>query len=227
MNKYWFFILIFFYFPVLGSSDFNELGKNPEVLESSFDFSSSSLQVVQKRWLPRRFLSELSLGFSPVLKGFNYMNNYSVDMAYRFFLDEQWSIDLKYSWYFNPITLEGDDEVKKKGRIPLELRYPQKQAFFGGVSWYPFYGKAVFYNHLIRFDLYLSVLGGMMDILHLDKNFPTGSLGIGLVCWWHKNLNTRLEALGTYYKYEFSNKDKMASNKEYFYKIYISTGVLF
>ena len=151
MNRCQFFILMFFYFPVFGSSDFNELGKNSKALESSFDFSRSSLKVVQKRWLPKPFLSEVSLGFSPVLKGFNYMNNYSRDIAYRFFLNNQWSVDLKHSWYLNSITQEGEDEVRKRSRIPLELKYPPKQAFLGGIDWYPFYGKAVFYNRLVSF----------------------------------------------------------------------------
>ena len=228
MNKCWLFILIFFCLPVLASSDFDELGKNPKALEDHFDFSKSSLQIVQKRWLPRRFISELGFGISPALKGFNYMNNYSLDLVYRFFLSDYWSIGLKYSFYLNPITQEGRDEVTKKGQIPLELKYYQKQTFLGGMDWYPFYGKAVFYNHLFRFDLYFSVLAGLMELKNLEKKVLTGSLGLGLVCWWHKNFNSRLEVRGAYYKYNaFYNINEAKRVDEYFYSVSISTGVLF
>ncbi len=227
MGKCWLLIFFCFCFPALGSSDFDELGKNPEILKNSLSFSDSSLKVIQKRWLDRRFLSEISFGLSPALKGLNYIHNYSVDGAYRFFLSDQWSIDLKYSWFFNPIAQEGKQEVEQKARIPLELKYPQKQAFLGGAAWYPFYGKAVFYDYLAHFDLYLSVLGGAAQLLNLDKNFLTGSVGLGLVCWWHKNWNARLEIQAAYYKYDIPNNEGPADHEEYIYKIYISAGALF
>ena len=228
MNKCLVFVLVALCFPIFAFSDFNELGKNPKALENHLDFSNSSLQVVQKRWLPRKFLSELSVGLSPSLKGFNYINNYSLDLAYRFFLNDYWSIGLNYSFYFNPITEEGKDELTKRSRIPLELKYYQKQSFLGGVSWYPFYGKAVFYNHLIRFDLYLSALAGLMELMHLDQRIPTGSMGLGLVCWWHKNFNSRLEVRGVYYRYNvFDNTNETENINEYVYSVSFSIGVLF
>ena len=238
MKKYLIFILMFFCSSVFGSSSFNELGKNSKALENGFNFFDSPLRVVQKRWLPKKFLSEMSLGITPVFKGFNYMNSYSMDMVYHFFLNNHWSVALKYSWYSNSITQEGKDEVEKRSRIPLELRYPQKQSLLGGLSWSPFYGKTVFYNHLVRFDLYISFLGGMMELIDedipinentlMDKNIFMGSLGLGLVFWWHKNFNTRLELQEFYYTYNIvSNRNQSDTIKEYLSKISISAGILF
>ena len=228
MNKYQIFILVFFYFPVFGSSDFDELEKDSKILESGFHFSNSSLHVVQKRWLPKSFLSEVSLGFSPVIKGFNYMNHYSGDIIYRFFINDQWSLDLQYSRYFNLRTQEGEDEVVKRGRIPLELKYSPQQSFLVGIDWYPFYGKAIFYNHLVRFDLYISLSGGILELMSISQNIPVGSLGLGCVYWWHKNFNMRWEVQGAYYKYDIvADRKKIRHVKEYLYKIYVSAGVLF
>ena len=226
MKKYWFIALILFCFSALGSSDFDELGKFFSTLNSS-KFSGSSLKIVQKRWLPKKFISEGSIGLSPVLKGFNYMNSYSTDIAYRFFLNDHWSIHLKYSRHSNPITLDGKNEVEQMGRIPLELKYPQKQSYLGGVDWYPFYGKAVLYNYLVRFDLYLSLSGGTVELLNWNKTIPMGSLSLGWVHWWYKWLNTRLEVQGFYYKYNVSDGRDTKEINEYFYKAYISAGVLF
>lgn len=227
MKKYLFFVLTFFCFSTFASSNFDELGKNPKAL-SELGFSGSSLAVVQKRWLPKRFLSELSVGISPILKGFNYTNSFSTDVSYRFFLNNSWSFQLKYLWYFNPANQEGKDEVQKRARIPLELKYPQKQSYLGGIEWYPFYGKAVLYNRLVRFDLYVSALGGVVELINFNQKVPTGSLALGLVNWWHKRVNTRLEFQGSYYNYDAVDEENISKNIEkYFYKIYVSTGVLF
>ena len=228
MKKICLFVLIVFCFPEFSYSDFDELGKNAKVLENNFNFSSSSLKVVQKRLLPKKYLSEFSLAVSPVLKGLIYMNSYSFDASYRFFLNNHWNVQLKYSRYYNLISKEGFNEVQNRARIPVELKYPQKQSYLGGVEWYPFYGKAVLYNYLVRFDLYLSILGGKTEILNLNESVYMGSLGLGLVYWWHKHFNTRLEMQGSYYKYNIF--DKLSENRditEYFYKTYISVGVLF
>lgn len=227
IKRRWFVTLMFFCLPAWGSTGFNELGKNPKALESGFDFSSSSLKIIQKRWLPKKFLSEVSLGLSPVLKGFNYMNNYAVSGTYRFFFSDNWSAHFQYSWHFNPITQDGIHEVTKRGKIPVELKYYQKQSYTGGIDWYPLYGKVVLYNQLVYLDLYVSLSGGITQLINLNKSTPLGSLGLGLVCWWHKNFNTRLEVQGAYYSYGIPANNETETIKEFLSKIYISAGVLF
>lgn len=227
MRKQGIITLMLFCAPAFGSSSFDELGKNPAILKNQFDFSGSRLKVIQKRRLPKKFLSDLSVGVSPVLKGFNYIDNYSIDAGYRFFLNEQWGFQLKYSRYFNPITQEGKEEVEQTGRIPIELKYPQKQSYLGGIEWSPFYGKADLYNRLVRFDLYFSVLAGKVELLNLDSPVPLGYLSVGLVFWLHKHFNSRLEIQGAYYKYDAPDGESVKEIKEYFYKISVSAGVLF
>ena len=229
MKTYQFFILLFFYFPLFGFSDFDELGKNTELLQKErFQFSSSNLKVVQKRWLEKRFLSEVGLSFAPVLKGFNYMNTYSSDFSYRFFISNYFSFNLRYSYYDNPINQDGKDEINLRGQAPLELKYPPKQSYLGGVEWYPFYGKAVLYSQLVHFDLYLSALAGQMELINQEKRIPIYSLSIGLAQWWHKHCSVRVEGQAFYYKYHFSNDSQESQDVyEYLYKVSVSIGVLF
>ena len=224
MKKLWIFIFILFCLPVYSSVDFDELGSNKNFLQNQLPFSSSSLKIVQKQWLPKRFLSELSLSISPVLNGLNYVNSYSLSGNYRLFVTDYLSFHLKYSWYFNSITEEGRKEVEKRSRIPFELKYSETQSYLAGVDWYPFYGKAVLYNHLIYFNLYASLMGGIVKLMNQDKSAPMGSLGLGMVCWWNKRFNTRLEVQGIYYQYNMSISKSI---QEYLSKLHVSIGVLF
>ena len=226
MKIYRFFILLLFYFPLLSFSNFEELGKNRTALEKErFQFSNANLKVVQKRWLEKRFLSEVGLSFSPVLKGFNYINAYSTDLSYRWFISNYFSLNLRYSYHYNPPNQKGTADVKFSGRFPLELKYYSKQSYLAGIEWYPFYGKAVLYNRLVHFDLYLSALAGQIELS--NQKVPIYSTEIGLAQWWHKHFNTRISAQAFYYKYRFSSKDESQDAHEYFYKISVSAGVLF
>lgn len=228
MKRYILIALMIFCMSAFGSSSFDELGKNHEVLRSQLNFSNSFLTVVQNRWLSKKFLSDFSLGLSPAISGFNYLNNYSVDIRYRFFLNELWSFQLKYSRYFNAITQGGIEEVKQAGLISTELKYPQKQSYIGGLDWYPFYGKAVLYNRLVRFDLYFSFLTGALELLNQDRYVPLSSLAFGMVFWWNKNWNTRLELQGFYYKYNLTDDiGAIWEFNQYFYTMSISSGFLF
>ena len=221
-------ILLILYFPVFSFASFEELEKSKKILEqNNFQFSSSGLKVVQKRWLEKQHLSEMGLSASPVLKGFNHIDTYSLDLYYRWFLNNYFSLVLRYSHYENPIRQEGEDAINLIGQTPLELIYHHKQSYLAGIEWYPFYGKAVLYNRLVHFDLYFSVLAGQIELEKQEKRFPHYSASIGLAQWWHKNFNTRLSVQALYYKYPFFNKNENQDVHEYFYKISVSTGVLF
>ena len=228
MKTFQIFILLILYFPLWSFANFEELGKNKKILEQdSFQFSNSGLKVIQKRWLEKKYLSEIGLSVSPVLKGFNYIDVYSVDLSYRWFLNNNFSLNLKYSYYENPINQKGKDEINLRGRTPLELKYYHKQAYLAGIEWYPFYGKAVLYNKLVHFDLYLSVLAGQIELANQEKRRPHYSASLGFTQWWHKKFNTRLSVQAFYYKYPFLNENEKQDIHEYFYKLSISTGVLF
>ena len=227
MKKRYGFIILFF-IPLMSFSDFNELGKHSSALERSFDFSSSPLQIVQKKWLDKKYLSELDIAFTPTIRGLNYINSYSVDLAYRFFINGNWALHFQYSTHSNYLTKKGYKEVERRARLPVEAKYSQKQSYLGGINWYPFYGKALLYNQLVYFDLYFSFLGGQTELLNQEKTVPTGSMALGLACWWSKNFNTRLELQGLYYTYH-SSSDRNPENRieEYIARISVSLGVLF
>ena len=227
-KRYIFIFLFLLLIPLTSFSDFNELGKNPKIFEKSFNFSNSSLQVVQKKWLDKKYLSELNIALTPTIRGVNYITSYSSDLIYRFFLNGNWAFHVRYSVHFNHLTKEGRMEVEKSSRLPSEVKYPQKNSYFGGLDWYPFYGKALLYNQLVYFNLYFSLLGGRTELINKENPVPAGSLAFGLVCWWNQNFNTRLELQGLYYAYH-TTTDRTPENQieEYVGKMSISIGVLF
>ena len=228
MKVYKVFISLFFYFPLLSFSNFEELGKNKELLEKeNFHFSAGNLMVIQKRWLEKKFLSEVNLSLSPVLKGLNYTNSYSTDLSYRWFANNYFSFILKYSYYYNFPNQRGREDVKLRWHFPLELKYYNKQSYLAGIEWYPFYGKAVLYNQLVHFDLYLSALAGQIELSNQEKKSPHYSFTLGLAQYWNKHFSARLEAQAFYDKYRFSNKNESQDIHDFFYKISVSAGVLF
>lgn len=227
MKKIYILFFIFFSSSV-GADNFEELVRESTDLKESFSSFHPPLRVVQKRYLPKSFLSEIGLAFSPVLKGFNYLNTSSIDLSYRFFLTNYWSIGLKYSSYFNTKNQEAYELINNRGHIPLEIKNFQKHSYLAGLEWYPFYGKTVFYNYLLRFDFYFSLFGGFVDLFSVDEKTPMLSLGLGFVHWWHKHFNTRLSVSGYYYQYSAEDFAGFKKNiYEHYYKIDISAGVLF
>lgn len=229
MKVYQWFILGILWVPLMSFSEFSDLGKNTQILEKEkFHFSNANLKVVQKRWLEKHFLSEIGLSFSPTLNGFNYLDSYSADFSYRFFMNNYFSFNFRYSSYFNAINKEGYDEIKLRVRYPVEVLHAQNQSYLLGVEWYPFYGKAVLYNKLVHFDLYLSLLGGQIDLWRKNKSLPIYSFSIGLAQWWNKHFSSRLEVQAFYYEYRSPYyKDSKDLKKEFLYKISFSVGVLF
>ena len=55
MKQYWFFILIFFCRPVLGSADFNELGKNPQLWKAVLIFPGLLLKWFKSDGFQKNF----------------------------------------------------------------------------------------------------------------------------------------------------------------------------
>ena len=220
MKKYKLIILLWSAFSF---ADFDQLGKNNSLLNQK---TSVDIKVVESRWLDKKFLSELSLGFSPFLRGFYYMNSYSIDLSYRLFLNDNISFHLKYSNFFNPINQDGKKEVFSFGRIPVELKYPPKRSYLIGMDWHPFYGKALLFNRLVYFDFYFSASLGQIDIFQLNQKPYLFSGAVGMVHWWHKRLNTRLELQGLCYEHQVSDSGEK-TNQELSYKLYLSVGVLF
>ncbi|MCY4321517.1 MAG: hypothetical protein OXC37_03815 [Bdellovibrionaceae bacterium] len=229
MKIYLCFILGILCFPLSGFSKFSELGKQTEFLEKeNFSFSNTNLRIIQKRWLEKHFLSEISLSVSPALKGFNYLESYSTDFSYRFFINNHFSLKLIYSSYFNAINQEGYDEIELRVRYPIEILHAQNQSYLLGFEWYPFYGKAVLYNKLVHFDLYFSILGGQIELWRKNNRQSFYSFSIGLAQWWHKNFNTRLSIQSFYYQYDSPYyKDSKDLKKEFVHKISFSAGALF
>ena len=212
------------------SKDFQKLGGDAasmEVMGSQFDYKSQ-LNVVQKRILPRKNLSEFSLAVSPVLKGIAYLNIASLDMSYRFYINPYWSLHFQYYYFLNTINAEGKDMYYLFSKNPLELEYPQKKGYLVGVDWNSFYGKVVLANSVTHFDIYLSFKGGFLEILRHNKHVPTVAIEGGLVFWVNQFLNVRTGLAGSYHYYEVkSTLGSQQSIHQFLSKLNLSLGLLF
>ena len=204
-------------------AEIDEIGKRKDLFNQKTDHF---VKVIQTKQIDKKFLSELSLSIAPSLRGFYYMNSYSTNLSYRLFLNDKISFHLKYDYYFNPINQEGKDELSLFGRIPLELKYPPKQSYKVGLDWYPFYGKAVFFNQVVHFNFYLSMSLGKIELIEINEKPLLFSSSLGVVHWWSKRFNTRIELEGLHYRY-FAPEFVEEINQEWNYKLGVSAGVLF
>lgn len=188
-----------------GKESFDSAGSSPESLNfiRSQSHFGPFVSIVQKQLFPKKHSSELSLAITPALKGLVYLNSFSLDASYRFYLNHKWSLHAKYSFFLNTINPEGDSLILSQRSIPLEVKYAQKQAGFIGLDYYLFYGKTNILNQIIYFNIYLSGSVGAIQLIRLDDDFsPLGSVAGGLVFWWNKRFNTRWELRGSSYKYQ-------------------------
>jgi len=218
------FKLFFILFWSLSSfANVEDLAKREELFKQQTDHH---VKVVQKSWLDKNFLSELSLSISPSLRGFYYMTNYSADLSYRLFFNDKLSFHLKYAYFLNPINQEGREELEFFGRIPLELKYSPKQSYALGFDWYPFYAKSVFFNRVFPFDFYLSMSLGQIELIKIQKNPLLFASSLGMVHWWNKRFNTRIELEALHYRYPIPESPKTV-NQEWNYRMSLSAGVLF
>ncbi|MBC6415375.1 MAG: outer membrane beta-barrel domain-containing protein [Bdellovibrionales bacterium] len=220
MKKYQFILLFLSFFSF---ADFDQLGKKGNFLKAPI---KNDLVVVQEKWLDRKFLSEWNIGVSPFLSDFYYMNSYSLDLSYRFFFNDNLSFHLKYSYFLNPLNKEGEKELFSLGRVPLEIKYSPKNYYVLGMDFYPFYGKSVLFNYLLYFDLYFSLGIGKIEIFQLNRSTFLFSGAFGMVFWWNKKFNTRLELEGLNYKYQIPDPSLWDVNEEFSYQLRLSVGIL-
>ena len=198
--------ILFLFFSFLlqaENSRFNELNASPEAsqkMNSSLVYRPSMI-AVQKRTVDRSWLSEFSAGFSPAISGSPYTYTGSFDFGYQLHLSPQFSVGFKYSYFLHKINKEGNEMVFNLQRIPLLLSHAPKTSYQFQAYWYPIYGKYIVMNRVIHFDIYTVASFTKQDLNRL-KEVPAGSLGLGLVTWWNKRLNSRIELVGQYYKYE-------------------------
>ena len=198
--------ILFLFFSFLlqaENSKFSEFGMHSEAsqkMNSSVIYRSSMI-TVQKRSVDRTWLSEFSAGFSPAISGYPYTYTSSIDLGYQLHLNPQFSLGVKYSHFFHKMNQEGNEMIFKLRRIPLLLNHTPKTSYQFQAYWYPIYGKYVLMNQVIHFDIYTVASFISQDFNRL-RRVPSGSLGLGLVAWWNKHLNSRIELIGQYYKYE-------------------------
>ena len=198
--------IVFLFFSFLlqaEKSKFNEFNTSPEASQkmNSSAVYGPSVMTVQQRTVDRTWLTEFSAGFSPAISGSPYTYTSSFDLGYQLHLNPQFSLGFKYSYFFHKLNQEGNEMIFNLRRIPLLLKHTPKTSYQFQVYWYPIYGKYMFRNQVIHFDIY-TVASFINQDFNKLKKVPSGSLGLGLVTWWNKRLSSRVELIGQYYKYE-------------------------
>ena len=219
------FIGFLFCFLAQAEDKFDQINASPEaskkmLLNSTYN---SSLRIVQQRAVDRFWLSEFSAGFSPIISGSLYSHSASAYLAYQLHLNPHWSVGLKYSQYFHKLNREGKSSVFDNSRIPLLLKNTKKKSYQLQLYWYPLYGKYVFAERVIHFDIYGVVSYVAQELNHLSETVPSLSIGFGMVTWWNKKVNSRLEIDNQYYEYEIQDKKQRLFSTS----VNISLGLLF
>ncbi len=189
---------------------------------------AAALMAVQQRLISKRWLPEAGFGISPALTGFTYTGNYSMDFSGRLYVSDRWAAYIKYSRFYSPNSAEGREAIKTSGKIPVEMKYPQKWAVLGGLDWLPFYGKAVLLSRVFYFDIYFSAGGGVLERLRAAKKTALFSFGSGAALWLHRRFSARLELNGSSYSRSYAGSDgRQHKERVYITRISLSGGFLF
>ena len=203
------------------TQEFDSLGGNAILLEKAKALNPDiKVGVVQNRIVNRTKRHELYPEYSNVLGGDAYLESQAVGLNYQFHITPRWSIGLKYAYYFNKLSEEGQANVRKAkenadnedvdAALVPDLDWTKDQVM-ATVNWYPLYGKFnILDQAIVHFDLYL--MGGYGQNRLRRKSADAISLGAGLGLWLTKNLTARLEV--RYEKYEVQRQKGIADDYE-------------
>lgn len=188
--------------------DFNSLGGNDTLLQKAQVLApQSQVKIVQKRIVQRFNRHELSPEIGFTSWGTTYFNTSSVALGYHYHINPHWSVGLKYSYYLNKLTPEGDKVIERaieavnQGKMGDDLaaipamNWPE-QSYVVQLHWYPIYGKLNVYNKgVVHFDIY-TILGiGQIDLRNEETMIYQAGMGVGF--WISQHLTSRME-----YKYK-------------------------
>ena len=214
-------LLLMFFTPSLYAADgiledFDSLGGNDTLLQKVQALvPQSRVKIVQQRIVDRFNRHEFSPEMGLISGGTSYFNTSFVALAYQYHINPHWSVGLKYNYYLNKLTPEGDkiidqaianvDEENELTSIP-EMNWP-RQSYITQLNWYPIYGKLNIYDEgIIHFDMY-TILGiGQMALRHGET--MTYQVGFGTGFWISQHLTARLE-----YKYKTYDVEYYAGTK--------------
>ena len=203
-------LLLIFFVPSLYASDgiledFDSLGGNDTLLQKVQALTPESrIKIVQQRIVDRFNRHEFSPEIGLISGGNSYFDTSFVALAYQYHINPHWSVGLKYNYYLNELTLEGDElinqaieninEGNELTSIP-EMNWP-KQSYIAQLNWYPIYGKLNIYDKgVVHFDMYTILGVGQMDLRRGETMIY--QIGFGTGFWISQHLTTRLE-----YKYK-------------------------
>ncbi len=207
-----------------------------------------SVSVIQRRYLPKTFRSEVNLSVSSVINhSFFYFAGASARAGFFIREDHGFGVEL---FVFSPPFFKGlSGDLTEKGILPVSSAFSQ---LYGGVyyKWSPVFGKfAVLNSQIIYFDIYMTVSLGMARILSveetikqklislnkkaddiefdkLSKNFfPSGALGLGQTFALSQDwaLNWEIKWIGSLFQYQKPGSDSLSSG--HYWNINFSLGL--
>jgi outer membrane beta-barrel protein len=151
--------------------------------------SKEKLYVVQTRYLPLRFKSEVSLGYAQNLTGDSFFNTRQAELGYRFHLGDRFSLGFTQSFVTNSMTSEGDNLLASEGIIPNMPYARQRSELTLGYN--VFYGKfRLSSEQVFYFDQYVAVGPGLMMLNVGD--FGAAVADVGFAFWLGQWGSTRI-----------------------------------
>lgn len=198
--------------------DFDSLGGNADLLKKlKANPENRRIEIVQKRITDRTHRFELSTEYLQTSRGNSYLDTTGSGFALSYHLNPRWSFGLKYNYFFNELTSEGEhlmgeaqkvEEIDSEAEIALvpELNWP-KASIMSSVSFYPIYGKINIFNFgIIHFDTYGTLGAGWMNLREGDS--PLYLMGAGFGFWISRHFTSRLE-----YNYQMYNAEYLTGSR--------------
>ncbi len=177
-------------------------------------------QAIQNRFVERSNRFELAPEIGSVFGGDAYNQSNAFGMNAYYHLTPKWAFGLKYNYYTNKLTPEGQAMIDRASQDAINnpgnpsFLYPQvvfpKSETMASVSWYPIVGKLSFGSWgVAHFDTY--VLAGYGTVELNKSSSAQTALGGGFGFWVTPHMTTRLEYRAQNYTAKYYDESRSMS----------------
>ncbi len=182
--------------------------------------SKDKLYIVNTRYSSLVNRHELTMGGSNDFLPDSHMDTKQFLATYRYHINSDWSLGLRYSSYSNKLTPAGEKLYEEKNLLPDSDYALKSTEIFGNYNL--FYGKLrVSDKQVVYFDNYLALGFGEVELA--QGNTSVYSADIGLAFWLGKNFSSRFGLKNEFYTQKKLDGETLTHNM----MGYIEFGYLF
>lgn len=182
--------------------------------------SEDKLYIVNTRYSSLVNRHEFTLLGANNFTADSHLSTQHVGASYRYHINSDWSLGLRYNRYSNKLTPSGARLFSEKAILPdTDYAFNSKELF---VNYNTIYGKLrITDDTLVYFDQYISLGGGKIKLASGEKTH--GFVDLGLSFWLGNHVSARVGV-----KNEFYNQQRITGSKNIHNAIgYFELGYLF